>query len=223
MRRRFTALLSVTVATAGLVTALPATTSASSPPRVPAALASSPHLSVATRLDDRREVDAGNARLLDRVRGRPLLRERLAHHRRDGRRVDPAHEDARRRVVRPRRHWVGPATRFSSGWGYTRYALPADRRAEAAAHGLRARRQTGGACSASRHQSGRRAHHHTQDRRAQRTDGPVAVGFDTPRPTRRTTCPTRAVQRQAPRLHRQRHACRARSRRTTTPPSSAPR
>ena len=35
--------------------------------------------------------------------------------------------------------WVGRAERFTSGWGYTRYALP-DRRRQARAHRLRARR-----------------------------------------------------------------------------------
>ena len=45
--------------------------------------------------------------------------------------------------------WIGPATRFTSGWGYTRYDLPADRRGAAAAHRLRARRVPGGRCSAS--------------------------------------------------------------------------
>ena len=38
--------------------------------------------------------------LLDRLRGRPVLRQRLAHHRRDGRHLDAADEAARRRVVR---------------------------------------------------------------------------------------------------------------------------
>ena len=41
--------------------------------------------------------------LLDRLRGRPVLRQRLAHHRRDGRRVDAAAEAGRRRLVRARR------------------------------------------------------------------------------------------------------------------------
>ena len=41
--------------------------------------------------------------LLDRLRGRPVLRQRLAHHRRDGRRLDAAAQARRRRVVRARR------------------------------------------------------------------------------------------------------------------------
>ena len=37
--------------------------------------------------------------------------------------------------------WVGPATKFTSGWGYTRYDLPDADGLHAAAHRLRARRQ----------------------------------------------------------------------------------
>ena len=46
--------------------------------------------------------------------------------------------------------WVGPATKFSSGWGYTRYDLPDTAGLQVAAHRLR--RPTGAAarCSGSR-------------------------------------------------------------------------
>ena len=45
----------------------------------------------------------GHAGVLHRLRGRPLLRQRLAHHRRDGRRLGAAAEARRRRLVRRRR------------------------------------------------------------------------------------------------------------------------
>ena len=46
--------------------------------------------------------------MIDGLPGRPLLRQRLAHHRRDGRRLDAAAEARRRRLVRHRRR-VGRA------------------------------------------------------------------------------------------------------------------
>ena len=41
--------------------------------------------------------------------------------------------------------WVGQATKFTSGWGYTRYDLPDIDGAAGAAHGLRSRRKSRGA------------------------------------------------------------------------------
>ncbi len=65
-----------------------------------------------------------------RLPGRPLLRERLAHHRRDGRHLDAAAE-ARSTASgsASTASGSGPATRFTSGWGYTRYRAAVDRRA----------------------------------------------------------------------------------------------
>ena len=60
-----------------------------------------------------------------RFPGRPLLRQRLAHHRRDGRDLVAAAEARRRHLVRDRRR-VGQARhpRSRSGRGYIRYAFP---------------------------------------------------------------------------------------------------
>ena len=45
--------------------------------------------------------------------------------------------------------WVGPATKFTSGWGYTRYDLPDTGGLQVAAHRLRARRPSARRCSGS--------------------------------------------------------------------------
>ena len=85
-------------------------------------------LSTTDRLQDRRYVAAGDARVLDRLPGRPLLRQRLAHHRRDGRHLGAAAEarsTASGSAIDDQ--WVGPATKFTSGCGYTRYDLPPTR------------------------------------------------------------------------------------------------
>ena len=52
--------------------------------------------------------------------------------------------------------WVGQATKFSSGWGYTRYDLPDTGGLQRAAHRLRARRQPRGALRAAADQPRRR-------------------------------------------------------------------
>ena len=102
MSRRFVAAVSAIVTAAslsilgqGVASSLPAAGTAAAP--------ATPELSTTTRLADRREVAAGHPGLLDRLRGRTVLRQRLAHHRRDGWRLDAAAEAARRRLVRARR------------------------------------------------------------------------------------------------------------------------
>ena len=87
---------------------------------VPAAQAATPELSTQYRLQDRREVTAGQRVVRRGLRGRPLLRERLAHHRRDGRRLGAAAEARRRRLVRRRRPVGRARPRSSSAAGATR-------------------------------------------------------------------------------------------------------
>ena len=73
--------------------------------------------------------------------------------------------------------WVGPATRFTSGWGYTRYRPARHGRPEAAAHGLRARRRARRALRARADQPGRRAEDgHGQGRRPLGADERLPVG-----------------------------------------------
>ena len=73
--------------------------------------------------------------------------------------------------------WVGPATKFSSGWGYTRYDLPDTAGLERAAHRLRAGRPARRAVRPQDHQPGRGADREAVRRRALRADGPVPVGI----------------------------------------------
>ena len=74
--------------------------------------------------------------------------------------------------------WVGPATKFSSGWGYTRYDLPDTGGLQRAAHRLRARRQPRRALRAAADQPGvGRQDRHGQGRRALRADGRLPVGL----------------------------------------------
>ena len=89
------------------------------------AQAATTELSVTTRLQDRREVAPGSAAYAEGFEDGALLRQRLAHHRRDGRRLDAAAE-ARSTASgsASTTQWVGPATKFTSGWGYTRFDLP---------------------------------------------------------------------------------------------------
>ena len=54
--------------------------------------------------------------------------------------------------------WVGPATKFTSGWGYTRYDLPDTAGLQVAAHRLRPRRRPRGALRPHGHQPRRGAH-----------------------------------------------------------------
>jgi hypothetical protein len=122
MSRRFNAVLSVAVVAAATLAAAPAATSSS--PRQGQALASSPESSVSTRLGDRREVDAGTrAYSIGFEDGRFYANGWHTTGEMGGIWTPPMKMldgvwfglDGQ---------WVGPATKFSSGWGYTRYDLP---------------------------------------------------------------------------------------------------
>ncbi|HEY2298774.1 MAG TPA: hypothetical protein VGH43_13655 [Jatrophihabitans sp.] len=122
MRRRVTALLSISIAAAGTLAAAPTATSQS--PRTAAGLASSTESSVTTRLADRREVAAGTrAYSLGFEDGRFYANGWHITGEMGGIWTPPMKMldgvwfglDGQ---------WVGPATKFSSGWGYTRYDLP---------------------------------------------------------------------------------------------------
>ena len=126
MRRRVTALLSVSAAAAALlVAAAPAATSQR--PRAaagPGGLASSPEVSVSTRLADRREVAAGTrAYSIGFEDGRFYANGWHITGEMGGIWTPPMKMldgvwfglDGQ---------WIGPATKFSSGYGYTRYDLP---------------------------------------------------------------------------------------------------
>ena len=74
--------------------------------------------------------------------------------------------------------WVGQATKFSSGWGYTRYDLPDTGGLHAAAHRRRPRRQPRGALRPAADQpGGGRQDRDGQGRRALRADGRLPVGL----------------------------------------------
>ena len=81
-------------------------------------------ISTSDRLQDRREVAAGDRAYAGGLPGRRLVRQRLAHHRRDGRHLGASAQARGRRLVRRRRPVGRPATRFTSGRGYVRYDLP---------------------------------------------------------------------------------------------------
>ena len=113
MTRRFVAVLSVVVVVLGVAVAGPALAGAPGggrPGGRRGGLARAVHDQPAAGPARGRGRDAG---VCDRLRGRALLRQRLAHHRRDGRRVDAAAQAGRRRVVRSGRP-VGRARRRSS-------------------------------------------------------------------------------------------------------------
>ena len=70
---------------------------------VPAVAQADAELSVQDRLRGPAGGGRGHAGVLGRLPGRPLLRQRLAHHRRDGRHLGAAAEARRRHLVRRRR------------------------------------------------------------------------------------------------------------------------
>jgi hypothetical protein len=122
MPRRLSAVLTVSVTALAIVAVAPASASSSAPQ--PRTLASSPQLSVNTRLADRREVDAGTrAYSIGFEDGRFYANGWHITGEMGGIWTPPMKMldgvwfglDGQ---------WVGPATKFSSGWGYTRYALP---------------------------------------------------------------------------------------------------
>src|SRR5690242_717051 len=122
MSRRASAVLSIAaVAAATLVAAPPAT---SSPGPRGHALGSTPQVSVSTRLADRREVDAGSrAYSIGFEDGRFYANGWHITGEMGGVWTPPLKlVDGVWFAVDGQ--WIGPATRFTSGWGFTRYALP---------------------------------------------------------------------------------------------------
>ena len=96
---------------------------------LPASAQAAREHSTTDRLKDRRAVAAGARAYSDRLPGRPLLRQRLAHHRRDGRDLVAAAEARRRHLVRDRRR-VGQARHALHERPRPRpLRVPADRRA----------------------------------------------------------------------------------------------
>ncbi len=89
--------------------------------------------------------DRGHAGILDRLRGRPLLRQRLAHHRRDGWRLGTAAEARGRRLVRRRRPVGRAGDDLHQRPGLHALRAEADERAAPAPHGLRPGRPSRGA------------------------------------------------------------------------------
>ena len=74
--------------------------------------------------------------------------------------------------------WVGPATRFTSGWGYVRYDAAVDRRRRPAPHGRRARRPARGAARARADEPEEEPQARQRDgRRPLRADDAIPVGL----------------------------------------------
>ena len=80
--------------------------------------------------------------------------------------------------------WIGPATKFTSGWGYTRYDLPTTAGPRGAAHRLRAGRPARRAVRTEDHQQRRGPDHQAHRGRPLRADGPVPVGLHRGHPER---------------------------------------
>ena len=156
--------------------------------------------------------------------GRPVLRQRLAHHRRDGRHLDAAAEAARRHLVRDRRPVGRPGHEVHERLRL--HALRAARHGghQGRAHRRRPRRAPRRAVRPEADQPGRGAHRDREGRRALRAAHELPVGL------RRRL----AAREPAARRHRARSTatrscsatrarCRTRTRpRTTTPRSSPP-
>ena len=181
-------------------------------------------LSTSNRLDDRRFVTIRAARLRARHRGRAAT-------------PPPASTPAARWAASgPRRSssstasgsasasdWIGPATRFTSGYGHVKMRLPAQRRAERRAHRLRARRAPRRARRPAPRGPGQ-AHGQAAHADALRADVDLPLGRDDAvRQTDLQPAPTGALRRPLARLHRVRHAAGRRSAARTTgaPPSAA--
>ena len=166
----------------------------------------------------------GRAALLCRgLPGRPLLCQRLAQHRRDGRRLGASAQARRRRLVRHRRPVGRPGDELLERLGLHPLRPPRHRRAARAAHRRRARRQPRRALRAAADQPGRgRQDRDGQGRRPLRADERLPVGLhrrDAQR-ERQHRRPGR-VHRRRPAVHRRRRPARARPS-TTTRRSSPP-
>ena len=100
--------------------------------------ASTPELGTSQRLEDRREVAAGTrAQVLGFQDGRFYANGWHITGEMGGI-VTPPLKLLDSVYFGVKGQWVGPATKFKSGWGYVRYELPGDRRHPPAAHRLRA-------------------------------------------------------------------------------------
>ena len=209
MTRRVKPWLVLPVAAAIAVGVAPA--SASAAPHVPVgAGAASPELSTTSRLPDRREVVGRDSGLLHRLRGRSVLRQRLAHHRGDGWCMDAAVEACRRGVVRARRP-VGRAGDEVLEWLGLHPLRPAEHGGPAGgAHGLRPGRAARSAVRPHDHQPRCGPNHEAVGRRALRADGAVPVGVRRRHAQRQRQPPRHGqLRRPGPRLHRRRRAARS--------------
>src|SRR5262249_53125867 len=90
----------------------------------PSGLASSPQLSVSTRLADRREVDAGTRAYSVGFEDGRFYANGWHTTGEMGGIWTPPMKMLDGVGFGLEGNWIGPATRFSSGWGYTRYDLP---------------------------------------------------------------------------------------------------
>ena len=121
----------------------------------------------------------GHPRLLDRLRGRRLLRQRLAHHRRDGRHLGAAAEARRRPLVRRRRPVDRPGDEVHQRPGLRPLRPAATQRTRPHPHRLRARRPARRAVRPAPQEPGERGQdRHGQGRRPLRADDRLPVGLD---------------------------------------------
>jgi hypothetical protein len=148
----------------------------------------------------------GAAVLCRRLRGRPLLRQRLAHHRRDGRGLDPAAEAPRRRVVRHRRSVGRAGDEVHERVGLHALRPPRCGWPEAAAHRLRSRRPARRALRAADDQPRRLGCvHDGEGRRAFRAPRRLPVGLHGRHAQRQRQHPRRRhVHRERAAVHRRR-------------------
>ena len=190
-----------------------------------AAQAATPELSVDQRLRGPARGRGGDPGAGARLPGRPVLRERLAHHGGDGRHRHAAAEAARlRRPSGSTTRGSAPATEFTQRGGLRALRVPVRRRDAARAHRRGAGRPARRAARPEGDQpEEERADRQRLRRRPLRADDAVPVGLRRARcPTRATTCRTRARSTAAGSSSATRASFRARARRTPTRRSSAP-
>ena len=143
-----------------------------------AAQAATPELSASSRLAGPPRGRGRPAVLCRGLRGRPLLRQRVAYHGRDGRRVGAAAEAGRRRLVRHRRPVGRAGDDVLQRLRLHPLRAAGPERPAAAAHRRRARRQPGRPLRPADDQPvvGRQDRH-GQGRRALRADGRLPLGL----------------------------------------------
>ena len=188
-----------------------------------AAQAATPELSIDQRSEGPARGRGGDPGAGARVPGRPVLRERLAHHGGDGRHRHAAAEAARLRLV-PRQRHVGRARDgVHVRRGLRALRAPVRRRDRARAHRRRAGRPARRAARAQAHQpEEERADGERLRRRPLRADDAVPVGLRGHRAQReRQRAGHGRVPRRPARLQRHRGAPGRGARRTPTRRSSA--